>query len=237
MGLDWKPPAKPKSGHEAEFETLWRQLNEAAGILRPTAAQGFWSGLFRSTPKFDQDAAIARFQEITVPPYENLGAPVVGHDAEADAWVLSRHANGSLNLPEGSTTAQTLADFQGFHVLDLLPECDGFPVYTHADMYDGVDQTSFRGKFLESCTQVIGKDLLKRAWEPILARDLADYGGALRACADQFAIKSGNSKVIGNWAFEWKDEGDLASQLHVVDQAARWCLFWSMRGHGLEPYF
>jgi hypothetical protein len=104
-------------------------------------------------------------------------------------------------------------------------------------MYDRVDQTSFRGKFLESCTQVIGKDLLKRAWEPILVRDLADYGGALRACADQFAIKSGNSKVIGNRAFEWKDEGDLASQLHVVDQAARWCLFWSMRGHGLEPYF
>ncbi len=241
MGLDWLPLPKPKDGCGAEFEDLWRQLNEADGSQGPAGKPSFWSSLRlrlgSNPPAFDRDAAIARFQEISIPPYANLGAPVVGRDPEADAWVKELYENDKLKVPADTMLDKVVADFAGYHVIELLPVCDGFPIYTHADLYDGVDRTSFRGKFLESCADVIGDDLLDQAWTPLLAPELADYGRSLSRCAERFAAEHSLAHVLNNRAFDWDDEGDPASQLHVVDQAARWCIFWSDRGHGLEPYF
>jgi hypothetical protein len=33
---------------------------------------------------------------------------------------------------------------------------------------------------------------------------------------------------------EWDDP---ATKAHIVDSAARWCLFWSQRGHGMMAWF
>lgn len=78
-----------------------------------------------------------------------LAKPLAGHEVEvADDWVAGILANGGFRDPAIQTVEQALAYMQGFYVLELLPECDGLPIYTHGGLGALVDLTSFRGKFV-----------------------------------------------------------------------------------------
>jgi hypothetical protein len=67
MGLDLVVEGCAKPGHGDE----WRQLLE-----RSFADQEL------------STAEAARFQEISIPGYERIGAPRVGHDNAANQWIL-----------------------------------------------------------------------------------------------------------------------------------------------------
>jgi hypothetical protein len=69
MGLDLVVEGCAKFGHEAE----WRRLVE-----RSFAGQEL------------SEADVARFQEISIPGYQRIGAPRVGFDSVADAWIIER---------------------------------------------------------------------------------------------------------------------------------------------------
>ena len=103
MGLDWNPLARPRAGFEAEFDRL------ATIDLDSLSEQ-------------DQHKHIARFKEITEAPYEVLGAPRVGSDAEADAWLLARLRENNA-VDQFDDARQQMA---GYYVLDLLPRSPGF---------------------------------------------------------------------------------------------------------------
>src|SRR5207342_3110258 len=121
VGLDWNPMARPKRGHGEEFAKLFRALE----IYEPK----------------EGDAKLARFREISEAPFETLGAPRVGFDASANKWLAS-------NLRDKRKRAKAMVAMKGFYVLDLLPDCDGFPLYTNHGAYEGVDRYSFRAQFL-----------------------------------------------------------------------------------------
>ncbi len=237
MGLDMNPLAKPKPGHEAEFVDLWTRIQVAQGKRPDPEAEtkGFLARLF--TPRKPANVAdmIARFQAISVPPYAAIGAPVVGKDQAADDWLRETFDNGTISGVSSFAEAQKA--FHGYHAVEALPVCDGFPVYTHAGMYEGVDRTSFRGKFLEICEEVIGDDLLAQAWNPMLAAELAAWGRALKDRAAAYAAQHNVTHVLDNRDFMPADDTSPEAQAHIVDQAARWALWWSDRGHGSDPYF
>jgi len=212
VGLDWNPLSRPKPGAEAEFERL------VALSLDKLS-------------KHDRKAAAKRFEEITDAPFETLGAPRVGSDPQATEWLLAKvRENG-----DEERYAEILEQMRGYYVLDLLPECPGLPIYT-SEGYEGVDRYTFRGKFLDFSTDIIGKKLYNRAWERMSARELHDYGEALLDAGRKFARKHKLQYLENQRQPPDDDPKSRESKAHIVFSAAAWCLWWSDRGHGLEPY-
>jgi hypothetical protein len=213
MGLDWNPLARPKTGFEAEFERLLAvdldRLNDQ-----------------------ERQAHLARIHEISEAPFETLGAPRVGFDREADDWLRERlRERGQENR-----FPHTVDEMRGYYVLDLLPESPGLPIYGSMG-YEGVDRYTFRGQFLDDAKQVIGDELYHRAWERITAARLHAYGEALLAAARRFAQQHGLEALEDGREPPSEDEESPEWRVHIVFSAAAWCLWWSARGHGLEPYW
>lgn len=213
MGLDLVVEGCAKPGHEAE----WRRHLERA----------FADGQL-------PEAEIARFIEISIPGYERIGAPRVGFDAAADAWVIEAR---KARTPED--VAKTLKDFHGYCVLRLV-KCDGVPNYSNGGLYDGVDETSFRGEFLKSCTSVIDEQLLDAAWEHKLPEAAIKYGRALLAAAEgaETSARDARRSFLSRLGlFKSAGPAPLPEQLDIVRAAGRWFVFWGERGHPIRAYF
>lgn len=214
MGLDWNPMSRAKAGNEAEFATL---LATDFGALSPEGQNEFRE----------------RLDAISEPPYATLGAPRVGHDAAADAWLAERLRESGRE----SELARAKAEMEGYYVLQLLPQCAGLPVYSSRG-YEGVDRYTFRGAFLDDVKEILGETLFLHAWDTMSAEDLADYGTTLLAHARRYATEHGLTHI--EQRFEPPEEANEdapESKAHILFSAAAWCLWWSERGHGLAPYY
>src|SRR5688572_13050340 len=128
MGLDLVVEGCAKPGHERE----WRQLLERAFADEQLS-----------------DAEIARFQDVSIPGYQRIGAPQVGSDKAANEWIIEARQARS---PE--QVADVLKEFEGYYAVRLV-KCDGVPAYSNSGLYDGADDASFRGSFLKDCTDVL----------------------------------------------------------------------------------
>ena len=116
----------------------------------------FWSA--PSLSKKLSQAEIARFQEISIPGYARIGAPRVGQDRTANEWILDAR---KPRTPEEA--AAVLKGSEGYYAVRLVKR-DGLPEYSHGDLYEGADATSFRGAFLNDCPDVLSAGLLNDAW-------------------------------------------------------------------------
>jgi hypothetical protein len=190
----------------------------------------FW----RKKLVFDFDAALARFESISEPMYVRLNPPVVGRDQEADAWVCDAYREGRITA---KSEAKALAKFEGYRVLQLLPVCDGFPVYCSYEQNSEVDRTSFYGSVLGGWDTLDGTGLITDMHGPLLASELAAWAEKLHAWADDFAKTHNMSHIIGYRDYYAEDPSGPDTCLHIVDQLARWATYWSSRGHGSEPIF
>jgi hypothetical protein len=211
---------------EEEFERLHALLNgrEPLHVALLTAFVG---------SRRTRERRLERFRAISEAPFETVGAPRVGYDAAADAWLRTKlEATGKIGDLERARTAM-----HGFYVLDLLPPCDGFPLYTNYPSYEGLDRYSFRAQFLNDCQEIIGKTLHRRAREPMLAGELSAYADALDARVQPWAERAGVAAVEHAAEAPAFAEDAPASQAHVLFSAIRWCRFWAARGHGLDPWF
>lgn len=225
MGLDLTVEAAAKRGHEAE----WRRIMDRN---------------FKDEQLFDAD--IAHFHEISIPGYENVGAPRVGFDAAADAWIVEVRG---ATTPEEVT--QVLEQFHGHYALPLV-KCDGLPLYTHANLYEGVDETSFRGEFLKLCSDVITDEQIAEAWDHKFPEDAVRYGQTLLAAADA-AEASGPpparppkpepekrgvlARLFGKKPVAEPEPEAWDEQLRIVRAAGRWYVFWGERGHAIRAFF
>jgi hypothetical protein len=172
MGLDWNPMGRPKPGAEQEFARLFRQIE--------------------STPEDRREPLVKRFQQITQPPFETLGAPRVGSDPKADDWLRERlSASG------------------------------------HPEKFD---------EARVSMKDLLGPELMERAYSTMLAHDLGRFAGQLHEKAKTYARAEGVEQVENVRSPEF-EEGSPSSRAHILFWAARWCRFWAERGHGLEPWF
>ena len=185
------------------------------------------------------DADTARFAEISIPPYERLDAPRVGYDSAADAWIVETR---KASTPE--EVAAVLKDFHGYHVLHLV-KSEGVPEYSNGGLYDGVDETSFRGAFLRACHQVLQKDLIERAWDHKFPEAAIGYGQTLLAAADAAAAEPApktpppKPSLLSRLGLAKKAPEPIPfeEQLSIVRAAGRWFVFWGERGHAIRAWF
>lgn len=214
MGLDLVVEGCPKPGHEQE----WRRLLERA-----------------FTDEELSETEIARLQEICIPGYQRIGAPRVGHDPAANEWILEARKG---KTPEDA--AAVLKEFEGYYVVRLV-ECDGVPRYSNGGMYEGVDETSFRGAFLNDCKDVLSKFVLDEAWNHKFPEAAIAYGKALLAAADDAeagrATRRRRTFLSRLGLTKAPQQVPLAEQLDIVRAAGRWFIFWGERGHAIRAWF
>ncbi len=220
MGLDCVPLGAAKPQFRDEWESIMNDLYRNPDI---------------------SDQVQARLLEISIEPGETIGAPIVGTDPEADAWALQNKSADS-DLPD----AEFLEEHKGYRVFALLDPSDGISNYSNAGAYDGVDRCSFRGSFLEDCEDIIGSDLLKKAWTDVMRpEDAEDYGKQLLEAAEQFRnsgerrqLSSGFlSKLFGRRRRAQIADMPDEEKLEIIESAGKWYRFWGERGHPIWAFY
>lgn len=161
--------------------------------------------------------------------YETIKAPKVGTDIIADNWMLHKYSETNKSAPP----ADFLQQNKGYYVIDLAPELDGVPVYIAM----GQDRNVFRAEFLKDCKNIIGDELLHKAWETQLAPEVLKYGNRLMAIADDVAAKNNLLYLKEQRDPPGADEDSLESKIHILYAAAKWLMFYGKNGHGVEASF
>ena len=212
MGLDLCVEARANPGHETEWEST---------VCRFFADEEL------------SDAELERFRSISQPAYASLGAPRVGSDAIADNWIATQ-------LADQMSREQAIAEYDGFYALSLI-NSDGLPQFTHAGLYEGVDETSFRGSFLESCVQILSKQLIDEAWNHRMPDEAITYGKALLAAVDDArngkTLTPKKPSMFAAFFRSVPDKLPIDDQLDIVDTAGRWFVFWGNQGHPIRAYY
>ena len=226
MGLDWNPLGKPKPGTEEEFATLFKQLGELP--VKP----GWFERRRLRKQGIDRDAIKKRWEEIQIMPHETVGAPQVGSSAEADAWAQQRY---NEIPPPKPTEEEFWREMKGHYVLELAPPCDGFPFYSNWTM-GYVERFSFRGEFLTDAEDIVDEKTLSKCYESCLAAELATLGQELRTSVTAYARPKNLEQIEFANGHDF-EHGTDESKIHILYSAARWCEYWSSRGHGLEAYW
>jgi hypothetical protein len=212
MGLDLCVEGRAMCGHETEWESTVRRFFADEEL---------------------SDAEVERFHSISQPAYTSLGAPRVGTDAKADDWIAAQMA-------DRMTREQAIAKYDGYYALALI-ESDGLPKFTHAGLYEGIDDTSFRGKFLENCTLVLTKKIIGEAWNHRMPDEAVMYGKSLLAAAAD--ARNGKPLLPRKPSMLRALFGSppetlrLDEQLEIVESAGRWFVFWGSRGHPIRAYY
>jgi hypothetical protein len=194
MGLDWNPLGKPQRGREREFYDLLGRVT-VEKWLQPSPIQQtpLPEGLDRAAGREYRKGLWAQLEEITISPYETLGAPRVGDNEAADAWIRGKYEKAP-NKP--ASIDEWVQKFQGYYVTELLPGHDGFPVYSNWPLGGNWERWSFRAQFFRECEDVLDRPLLDEAWLHHTASQLADYGMRLMAWAAAYAEKDGVTRVL-----------------------------------------
>jgi hypothetical protein len=212
MGLDLVVGACAKPGHEDEWSQILRRDFEDDGLT-------------------EED--VARFNEISIPPYERIEAPRVGFDEAANAWIVEVK---KATTPE--QVAEVIKAFHGYRAFRLI-RCDGIPRYSSSWDSNDVDETSFCSAYLHDCPDVLESGLLKTASSDMWPAEAVAYGEALLAAADR---AEGRNAPVALKGVRWllnkaganktkSPDATLEHQLDIVRAAGRWYVFWGTRGH------
>ncbi len=109
-------------------------------------------------------------------------------------------------------------------------------------LYEGADDTSFRGAFLSDCGDVLSSELLSDAWNHKLPDEAVAYGRSLLTAADtaeaegrRAARRRGILSFLG--LAKVREPIPIAEQLEIVRAAGRWFIFWGERGHAIRAWF
>ena len=213
MGLEWEPLATPKRGYEDEFVDILKKLVAATGTRRVQLME--W------------------LANASIPVWGTIGAPRVGYDEAANEWLRAR-VEKSNRLPELEEIAR---EMRGESVLELLPPCDGFPVYSNHKVDESLDRYSFHADLLSNVKDALGPKLVEKAHTMMVAADHEIFATELHEVATKFAEEHGLPPHVATIREPVFPEGTKERNGHVLFAAAKWCTYWSLRGYGLAVSF
>jgi hypothetical protein len=223
MGLDLEPLGRAKAGHEAEWARLTDRIYEGDELSPPE---------------------IERRNAITFQPYEDIGAPVVGTDDEANRWVIeTARANGKQE-----TDSEIIENMRGYHVSSLMEgRCDGVAKYSNGHLSGYVDATSFRGQLLEQCGDVLDEDTITDAWQQVFRPEEAvAYGEKLLASLKtERPLQAPPTEPKKKAGFMSKlfppraprPKAPIEEQRDIVEAAGKWFIYWGRKGHPVWANF
>lgn len=209
MALSWEPLPRPKPGQERELEDLFSKLEGATGARR--------------------DRLLGWFSDASLPAYLTLGAPRVGFDAAADEWLVKR-TEKQKRMPELDTLR---AELHGYSVMELLPPCDGFPVYSSYLTSETLERYAFDAERVLAEREIIGDEMWRLAQTAMLAEGLARFAERLHEVAQRYVLENELPAHVETIREPVFPEGTKERRAHVLFAAAKWSTFWSFRGHGL----
>jgi hypothetical protein len=126
-----------------------------------------------------------------------------------------------------SLTDEWLAEHKGYYVIRLA-DCEGIPNYSNGGMYEGADETSFRGSFLQVCTSFLDENTLNTAWTDFMSPSAAvAYGKKLLALAQGDPLGS----------VDESSEEPVEEQRSILEAAGRWYIYWGERGNPIGAYY
>ena len=210
MSLELEPLPRAKLGHEREFVDLFKKLAVAKASRREQLMQ--W------------------IADVSEPAYAVIGAPRVGFDESADAWLRTK-VEKSNRLAELDAIR---ADMHGTYVLDLLPPSEGFPVYRSSLE---VERYTFHAELLRATSDELSTELCEAAYTMMLPEALSDFATRLFVTADRFAADHRLPEHVATIREPVFPEGTDGRRGHILYAAAKWCEYWSVRGHGLSVTF
>jgi hypothetical protein len=224
MGLDWRPIGKPKEGFEKEFEDLFYILG---GKKKQTTT--LIEKLRGIKPKSNEQL-FNRFEEISIVPYITLNAPQVGVNESATKWCEAQYENRSN---KDLTLDQFVESMKGYYALDLVPDCDGIPMYVA--IHD--ERHVFRAKFLDDCQNILGPDLSNKTYNSKLASEAQLFGKEILEIGMKYAEENNCLYLKDQRRPPDVEEDRPEMKAHIILSAAKWLIWWSERGHGYEAYF
>jgi hypothetical protein len=222
MGLDLEPLGRAKPGHEKEWSQLTNRIYEDDEL---------------SPSEIDQR------NQITIQPYEDIGAPRVGTDEEANQWAIKlARSNG-----HPGSDAEIVEDLKGHHAATLMVgRCDGVVEFSNGHAADYVDATSFRGQLLEVCGDLLDEGTIAQAWQQVFRPEEAiAYGERLlmqlKAGRPPAPLPAEKKKVgfLGK-LFPPRPAPQklpIEDQRAIVEAAGKWFIYWGRKGHPIWAYF
>jgi hypothetical protein len=193
---------------------------------RPRPEHGVEFATLLARLQAGDETVLDRMNAIAITPYETLGAPRIGIDDAADDWLHTQVSEDDHY--------ETCMKMHGYYVLDLLPPCDGFPVYTSYPTWPKLDRCTFRGALLLDVRDDLGA-LYHEAFLYKSHDELEEFGERIMARTRQLAREQRVMEVELVAGLPSYVPRSIESRVHIMFAAARWCLFWARRGHGLAP--
>jgi hypothetical protein len=210
--LDWEPLPTAKRGHETEYESLFKKLSTARPDRRDQLAD--W------------------FSQVAVPAFETIGAPRVGYDEAGNDWLLKRAQKSNRSEAE---IEELKVEMHGYYVLELMPPCDGFPVYSNHLTSEHLERYSFNAELLVGMKDVLGEQLWRSVQTAHLAAEHMEIGKRLDTAAQKFVADNKLAESVATIREPVFPEGSNERKAHILFAAAKWCTYWAARGYGLAP--
>ena len=230
MGLDWMlHGSRPKAGCEEQFRRINKKLNALEADESLTEEE-------KKPLRRDLEAAL---EQVAVTPFQVIGAPRVGIDADATEWfrtqlfapMQKRVAEEKLRPAPDATKPQwhdrndaliahwsrpfevVLEEHRGKYVVELAKDQEGVAAITGM-LCSSLD---FRGKAV-ALAEAIPEELRNEAHDDHDAQACVDYADRLEA------------------ALEDVDDEHL-DELIDTRAAVKWLRYWGSRGFGYSGWY
>ncbi len=215
MGLDWMlHGSKPKPGYEKQFH----RINDKLAALETDA------GLADDKKKqFRSDLELA-LKSVSISPYEVVGAPRVGIDADATEWFrkqvyepvqlrLSQESNPRFIAYWRRPFSEIVEDERGKYVVELAKEREGVAAITGM-LCSSLD---FRGKVV-ALSAMLPEELKNEAYDDHSGDECLDYADRIEA-----ALREVSEEHV--------------EEVADVTAAVKWLRYWGSRGFGYGAWY
>jgi hypothetical protein len=191
MGLDWVLLNKPKEGHEEEYSSILKEMENLVGYEEASIQNQ------KRVEEIKQ-----RIEEISTSSYQTAGCKFVGCDPEANQFIQEMYPTRSKE--EIEDLIQTM---KGYPITKLATDKEGIAKYSGI----ATSEFDFRGQALQT-VKSLSKDIIEEAFDFHNPKDTVAYSEKLKSFLQENR-KSLNEEEIDilesayNWLFYWGNKG------------------------------
>lgn len=215
MGLDWMlHGSKPKPGCEPQY----RRINEKLSALDEDESLSVEE---EKQLRTDLEAAL---ESVSISPFQVIGAPRVGIDAEATEWFrrqvyepvqvrLARETNPQFTAHWSRPFEVVLEEHRGKYVVELAKDQEGIAAISGM-LCSSLD---FRGKAV-ALAEGLPEALRNEAYDDHAPGACLDYADRLDAALEDF-------------------DDEHLDELIDIRAAVKWLRYWGSRGFGYSGWY